>query len=147
MDPPRRGGWGKLEWTPQVTAAMPLEAIHWLMDQGKQNGMRIYDPGVNMVKVIPEFFKTSPGRVTQNQVQNRPDVLGFFSIVLSFAKAAKLVEENESPKVVSKIMPRTDFTTIFETQGISEVIPKEHLYDIVKALACFKNTGTGNSHE
>ncbi len=101
-------------------------------------------PGVNTVKVLPDFFKTSPGGVTPNDVKNSPDVLGFLSIVLAYAKSAHLVPRNLSPKVSSKIMPRTDFTTIFQTQGISQVIPRAHLYDIVKALACFKSPASGN---
>lgn len=35
-------------------------------------------PGRNQVKVLPGFFKTSPGGVTENDVNNRLDFLGFF---------------------------------------------------------------------
>ena len=104
----------------------------------------MYQPGVNQVKVLPGFFKTSPGGVTQDDVNNRPDVLGFFSIILTYAKATRWVQPSVSPKTCSKFMPRTDFTTIFQTQGISQVIPGAHLYDIIKALACFKNTDGNN---
>ena len=116
---------------------MPLEGIQWLISQ---NTNVMYQPGVNQVKVLPGFFKTSPGGVTQDDVNNRPDVLGLFSIILTYAKATQSVGPRDSPKTSSKFMPRTDFTTIFQTQGISQVIPGAHLYDIIKALACFKNT-------
>lgn len=104
----------------------------------------IYNPGVNQVKVLPEFFKTSPGGVTQDNVNDRPDVLAFFSIILTYAKAVQHVGCKDSPKTCSKFMPRTDFTTIFQTQGISQVIPRAHLYDIIQALACFRNTDSDN---
>ena len=142
MDPERRKGINKVEWAPQVTVPMPLEGIQWLIENPKPCGLdlKLYRPGNQQVKVLPDFFKTSPGGVTQNDVRNRPDVLGFFSIILTYAKAAGELKKNQSPKFYSTIMPRTDFTTIFQTQGISQVIPKAHLYEIVKALACFKNT-------
>ncbi|KAL8827257.1 MAG: hypothetical protein Q9191_003292 [Dirinaria sp. TL-2023a] len=142
MDPPRRKGVNKVEWTPQVTLPMPLEGIQWLIENPKpcDLDLKMYRPANNQVKVLPEFFKTSPGGVTQNAVSNRRDVLGFFSLILTYAKAASTVNEVQSPKSYSSIMPRTDFTTIFQTQGISDVIPKAQLYEIVKALACFKNT-------
>lgn len=120
---------------------MPLEAIQWLISQ---NDNVMYQPGVNQVKVLPGFFKTSPGGVTQDDVNNRPDILGFFSIILTYAKSTQWVGHITSPKNSAKVMPRTDFTTIFQTQGISQVVPGAHLYDIVKALACFKNTDGNN---
>ena len=145
MDPEHKKGINEVEWSPQVTVPMPLEGIQWLIENLNtcEMDLKLCRPGRHQVKVIPEFFKTSPGGVTQNDVRNRPDVLGFFSIILTYAKgpvAARALRSNESPKFYSTIMPRTDFTTIFQTQGISQVIPKAHLYEIVKALACFENT-------
>ena len=134
MDPERRKGINQVEWAPQVTVPMPLEGIQWLIENPKpcDFNLKLYRPANKQVKVLPEFFKTSPGGVTPNDVRNRPDVLGFFSLILTYAKAARSLSANQSPKLYSSIMPRTDFTTIFHTQGIPQVIPK--------AIACFKNT-------
>ena len=127
---------------------MPLEAIQWLIGnvQDGDKEYQMFRPGRNTVKVLPEFFKAKPGGVSQDDVKKRPDVLGFFSLILTYAKIAQKTNKDTSPKAFSTIMPRTDFTTIYNTQGISDAIPAKHLYDIVKALACFKNTG-GNDYE
>ena len=131
-----------IEWTPQVTAPIPLEAYQYLV-QG--NLGILYDtPGMYQVVVLPEFFQSRPGGVRQADVTNRGDILGFFSMVLTYAKNAKDLGSNGSPKSFSKIMPRTDFTTIYNSQNINPIIPSQQLYVIVSTLACYKNTGGQN---
>lgn len=120
---------------------MPLEGIQWLIEhQEQKKEFPMYRFKSNTVRVLPDFFKKSPGGVSKDDVEERPDVLGFMSLILAYAKAAHKASRKDSPKVLQTVMPRTDLTTIYNTQGISKVIPKENLYEIVKALACFKNT-------
>ena len=146
MDPEHRRGITSPDslWAPQVTVPMPLEAIQWIIEYPRpadDEHVKLYRPSRNQVKVMAAFFKKSPGGVSTADVQYRPDVLGFLSVVLTFAKIARPLPKNESPKGFSSIMPRNDFTTIYKTQGIDRVLPPNKLYEIVKGLACFKNSG------
>ena len=145
MDPEHRRGITSQDslWAPQVTVPMPLEAIQWIIENPQPNNQnwKMYRPSRNQVKVLAPFFKKSPGGVSAEDVQYRPDVLGFLSVVLTFAKIARPLGKNESPKGFSSIMPRNDFTTIYKTQRIDRVLPPDKLYDIVKGVACFKNSG------
>lgn len=88
--------------------------------------------------VTKDFFKTNPGGIAPESVKD--DVLGFFSLVLSYAKGAEIFEEGDYPKEIMSIMPRTDFVTLYDQ--VKTAVPGQ-LYDIVKALACFQNKGTG----
>lgn len=58
-------------------------------------------------------------------------------MIIPYAKAATAFEEDESPKELTSIMPRTDFTNIFKQ--VKSAVPGT-LYDILKVLACYKNT-------
>lgn len=135
-------------WSPSVTAPLPLEAIsdlfvkntahqaHALLPEVKGQGMRCLASRW-MISVTKDFFQSSPNGISSTAVKD--DVLGFFSLVISYAKAARSFNVDESLKMSTTIMPRTDFTTIF-TQ-VKGVVPGD-LYDLVKVLACYKNDGT-----
>ncbi|KAF8856532.1 hypothetical protein BDZ45DRAFT_594090, partial [Acephala macrosclerotiorum] len=131
-----------LTWAPQVTAPMPLEAIADLFTKalGGQASdlLSKKNPNRNMVSVTKDFFQSSPNGITSDAVT--ADVLGFFSLIVSYAKAAKAEEENESPKELTSIMPRTDFTNLFNF--VKAKVPGD-LYELVKVLACYKNTADG----
>lgn len=75
----------------------------------------------------------SPDDVTQ-------DMLGFFSVVLSYAKSSDKLKDNQSPKHLTSIMPRTDFTTMFNLIRHSVPVP---LYPLIKILACYEETSSG----
>ncbi|TVY15049.1 hypothetical protein LARI1_G006716 [Lachnellula arida] len=137
-----------IHWSPSVTAPLPLEAIsdlfakntanqaHALLPEVKGRGMRCHVSRW-MISVTKDFFQSSPNGISSTAVND--DVLGFFSLVVSYAKAAKSFNVDESPKMPITIIPRTDFTTIFAQ--VKGVVPGD-LYDLVKVLACYKNNGT-----
>lgn len=140
---PKSGGnAGAITWAPQVTAPLPLEAISDLFSKAVSGpGSALLpkkNPGVNMVHVTTDFFQSKPNGISSDNV--KADVLGFFSLIVSYAKGAKVFLEDESPKGLISIMPRTDFTNIFDQ--VKSAIPGT-LYDIVKILACYKNTVDG----
>jgi len=143
--PETGGGAANIGWAPQVTAPLPLEAISdlfsYIVTKSSSNNqapilLPSRNPSNQMVYVTKEFFQSKPNGISSDSV--KADVLGFFSLVISYAKAAKTEMEDESPKELSSIMPRTDFTNIFKQ--VKQAVPGT-LYDIVKILACYKNNG------
>jgi hypothetical protein len=87
---------------------------------------------VGMVYVTSDFFQTSPNGITSDGV--KADVLGFFSLIMTYAKGARAFNVDESPKVIGSLMPRTDFTNVFNQ--VRANVPGT-LYDIVKVLSCY----------
>lgn len=90
---------------------------------------------------MDDFFQASPnGLKTSDKA-----ICGFFSLVLTYIKGAQLLGENESPKELSTLMPRTDFPTIYsqirERIKNDVFVRSDKLYDIVKILVCYKNQG------
>lgn len=140
-----------MEWDPQVTAPMPLEALYTLMkdqqaytaDLGRKrtniiNGVataRIPVRGRtnHLVVVTKNYFKESPNGMDPDNLDK--DVLGFLSLVLSYAKAAHDLEKGESPKLLITYMPRTDFNTIFAQ--VKARVPGD-LFKLIEHLACYK---------
>lgn len=94
------------------------------------------NPGNRMVYVTKDFFQSKPNGISSDSVKD--DVLGFFSLVVLYAKSAKVEEDDDSPKDLLSIMPRTDFTNLFKQ--VKPAVPGK-LYDIVSTLACYKNSG------
>ena len=99
---------------------MPLEALYSLMkehqadpDPDERNPLDGYNdnPEHKLVVVKQEYFQSNKNGIDQSKVTD--DVLGFCSLVLSYAKAAKELETNESPKLRTVFMPRTEFKTIY----------------------------------
>ena len=141
--PETGGGANGISWAPQVTAPLPLEAISNLFAKAVSLQGSALLPTVfisrNMVSVTSDFFQSSPNGITSQSVT--ADVLGFFSLILSYAKAARSESEDSSPKELTSIMPRTDFTTIFAQ--VSSKLPSTPgaLYNLVKVLGCYNNTG------
>ncbi|KAL9105246.1 MAG: hypothetical protein Q9227_009547 [Pyrenula ochraceoflavens] len=66
------------------------------------------------------------------------DVLGFFSIVLSYAKSAMTFAPDKSPKTLLSIMPRTNFKTLYML--VANRIAGD-LLRTVEHLACYKWVG------
>lgn len=128
-----------MDWQMQVTAAVPLEAIADIFRQAALGKASPLIPFQRVTKgkfqyVMREFFQSSPNGITTKDVQE--DVLGFFSLVMSYAK---LAEAQRRPELSIKsdvfIMPRSDFVTLY--RQIKNNI-KGSLYDIAKVLSCFK---------
>lgn len=139
------------DWFPQVTAPFPLENINILYgisESGLRGKTRLLPyVGSGMTEITAEYFQSSPGGIGEKAVEEHPALLGFFSIVLNYAKKASQRGANDSPKALSLIMPRTDFTTIFNQvrpQYDSLIGWEYSLFEIVEILACYK-TEAGTS--
>ena len=139
VEPESGGGTAAMRWVPQITAPMPLQAIYDLFGQRTAASVLLpsrRNANQNMVTVTKEFFQSSPSGMSSDDVED--DLLGFFSLVMTYTKAADQVDES-GIKALMSIMPRTDFTTMFKLVK-SKV--KGDLYDIVKILACYKGSGS-----
>ncbi|KAL8875309.1 MAG: hypothetical protein Q9192_009069 [Flavoplaca navasiana] len=127
-----------LEWAMQVTAPLPLEAIHDLFRKAIANEasplLPMFSPATNMILVTKDFFQSNPNGVSRDSVGD--DVLGFFSLVISYAKRASRVTRDNSPKTIISIMPRTDWTSIFNQ--VRQAVPGQ-IYELVKVLACYEH--------
>ncbi|KAL9630619.1 MAG: hypothetical protein Q9204_004625 [Flavoplaca sp. TL-2023a] len=134
------GAFPYLEWGMQATAPLPLEAIHHLFRKAIAKEASPLLPsissGTGMKLVTKEFFQANPNGISPDSVGD--DVLGFFSLVISYAKGASRVTKGYSPKNIISIMPRTDWTTLFEQ--VRPAVPGQ-LYELVKVLACYEQDG------
>ena len=127
-----------LRWNIQVTAPMPLEAIYDLFSKAAHERsshlLPQNDPFRGMVYVTKQFWRTKPNGISPDKVTE--DIMGFFCLVLSYAKLAQKLPPDESMKSRISIMPRTDFRTIYK--HIKHKL-QGRLYDIITILACYKN--------
>lgn len=135
---PKNGGSpDSISWAVQVTAPLPLEAISDLFDKAVNKKASALLPSIaperRMIHVTKDFFQTSPNGISSDTVTD--EVLGIFSLVLSYAKGARKEEPDTSPKEIISIMPRTDFTNVF---SLLKAEVSGDLYEIVKKLACYK---------
>lgn len=132
----------------QVTAPMPLEGLYSLMlEQAKDlntdernilDGAETKRTGnvrsTNLVLATKSYFQSKPQGIEQTKVTN--DMLGFASMVLSYAKGAKYqLQPDESPKLMTTFMPRTEFNTMFK-QVKSKF--SGDLFKLFEVLACYK---------
>ena len=143
---PEHGGQAdRIGWAPQVTAPLPLEAISDLFSKAvaktPSNLLPSISPDRNMVWVTKDFFQSNPNTISADSVKD--DVLGFFSLILSYAKSATVEDEDASPKELTSIMPRTEFTTIFAQVKSTVPLNPNTLYELVKVLACYENNAGG----
>jgi hypothetical protein len=134
---------GNIDWVPQVTAPMPLEALYFLMQENINNpttgrnilnGQTSFTTGQNIQLVTQEYFQSTSLKIDASTVTD--DMLGFCTLVLSYAKAANLVQAPDvSPKHWLTFMPRTEFNTIYAQVSSKFTIP---LFDVFNTLACYK---------
>ena len=119
---------------------MPLEAIQSILSMAVQGNpppiIPTTRPERGIELVTKDFFRSKPNGI--DPINLKDDVLGFFSLLLSYAKGAKIFEEDDSPKDIISIMPRSDWSTLFKQ--VSSAVPGD-LYNIVKILACYKDDG------
>lgn len=141
-------------WYSHVTAPLPLQSIqdlivkavaleeNWLLPHAPTEDFTYSVLGKNFIAVKRSFFQSPAIGINPNHVTD--DMLGFFSMVLSYAKHADDVDSDSSPKYLLSIMPRTDFTTIFNT--LRRFVPGTYypnnwrpgsLYSLIKILACY----------
>jgi hypothetical protein len=124
---------------------MPLEGLYSLMKEQNADpdpgpDRNILDGfGGDLALVTKDYFKTNPNDINEDSVTD--DVLGFCSLVLTFAKSAsKALTGDESPKLRSSFMPRTEFNTIYN-QVKSKF--KGDLFALFDVLACYKTDSEG----
>lgn len=138
----------ELPWIPQITAPMPLEALYSLLKENAQDpdkknildGSSLRYPH-KVVLVKQEYFQSKPNDIDPSTVTD--DVLAFCTLVLSYAKAAtEKLKPDQSPKLFTAFMPRTDFNTLF--QIVRSKLPGD-LFSLFNTLACYNtdfSTGT-----
>ena len=133
-----------LYWAPQYTVPLPFEAINDLfaaaVREQKITFIPTYRPSARAVSVNQKFFQSSPNGIKSDSV--KADVLGFFSLVLTYIKFTEETDppvfSTRSPKFSTFIMPRTEFVNLY-AQVKSTLPGTGTLYDLVKVLACYKN--------
>lgn len=85
------------------------------------------------------WFELSPNGIDSTKVTD--DVLAFCSIVLTYAKSAtKPLKPDESPKLRSTFMPRTEINTLYKQ--VHEKIPGD-IFNLFNTLACYKTVKRG----
>ncbi|KAI9172688.1 hypothetical protein HJFPF1_02199 [Paramyrothecium foliicola] len=126
------------DFSAQITVAMPLNAMDELFKLTKTNGQHKLlalstRKKEKMVWVNKKFFMDTPEGVDGSDAEVR----GFFSLLLTYAKHADTANVDQSAKMISSFMPRTNFVTMY--QIISSKIPGVDIYELAKKLACYKN--------
>ncbi|PLB47919.1 hypothetical protein P170DRAFT_427091 [Aspergillus steynii IBT 23096] len=138
--PANEGAIANIGWQYQVTVPMPLGAIHDLFRKARSGENTPLLPGTKMASkgrmiwVNKNFFQANPEGNSPDQIT--PDAMGFLSLVVSYAKNAETRNPEESPKMLTPIMPRTDFASIYNDVK-SDI--KGDLYKLVSVLLCYKN--------
>lgn len=127
---------------------MPLEALYSLMKEqlripGPSPDRNILDGisprGYEPIVVTQEYFQSNTNGIDASKVTD--DVLGFCSLVLSYAKAASNpLKKDQSPKLFLTFMPRTEFNTIFKQ--VKSKIPGD-LFALFNSLACYTTDRNG----
>ena len=84
--------------------------------------------------VTKEYFDSKPNAIDGTKLTD--DVFGFLTLVLSYAKAAKIkaLKPDQSPKQLLSFMPRTEFNTLYGQ--VKSKIPGD-LFTLLDTLACY----------
>jgi hypothetical protein len=142
------GNTATIDWQMQITAPLPLEAIAAVFRLAAEEKSSPLMPFLKrqrgkFVYVAREYFQSSPNGITTESVQE--DVLGFFSLVMSYAKSAD--DNRDSDKSIKSdffIMPRSDFVTLYRQIKVNL---RGSLYDIAKVLSCYKIFSDDDEYE
>ncbi|KAL1858812.1 hypothetical protein Daus18300_009810 [Diaporthe australafricana] len=131
-----------MPWSIQATGPMPLEGIHYLINLAvtKKHHVLLGSRTDNLIYVTKEFFQDSPLGI--KAVDIKDDMLGFFSLVLTYAKAADKLVQVAHLKYLSSIMPRTNFLMMYKLieNGLEPYLKKQgDLFTLLKHLACWEN--------
>lgn len=143
----------QIVWAPQVTTSMPLEALYSLMKENIVMKDEISDVDRNVLNgktgmdkylqlVTKDCFRDLGLQMDTEKINDA--VLGFCSLILSYAKAANVPVSLDDPNAVERspksfipFMPRTEFVTIYKAVQ-SAFPPDSELFDIFDKLACYK---------
>ncbi|KAI9147419.1 hypothetical protein HJFPF1_12439 [Paramyrothecium foliicola] len=136
-------GDGNTEFSAQVTVPMPLNALSELFKLTKTRGtnkLLAFSPRkkAKMIWVTEKFFQENPEGVDGRD----SEVRGFFSLLLTYAKWADTANVEESAKMLSSFMPRTNFVTMYNI--IKTKISNVDLYKLAQKLACWENYNEGD---
>lgn len=130
---------------------MPLEALYSLMKENVQNvqdnrnvlnGESVSNKNNIQLVTADIYFDHLWLQIDKDKINDA--VLGFCSLVLSYAKAANNRIDKTDPNTLEKspkswisFMPRTDFVTIYRT--VKSFFPADdELFNIFNTLACYK---------
>lgn len=99
-------------------------------------GQSIRNPGTQQL-VKQAFFRQKPNSIEPKSVLD--DALAFCSMVLTYAKsiANKPLKKDESAKLRSQFMPRTDFHTLYKQ--VESQLPGD-LWTIIDTISCYKTS-------
>lgn len=127
-----------ISWEVQVTTPMPLEYIYFLMQkmaEDKFPAEEMLDASAgnkgDMTIVMRDWFQSNTNGISKDQVSD--DVLGFCSLVLSYAKGARDTGK-ANIKQDHGIMPRTDWSTLYAQ--VKTKLPGD-LFELFDSLACY----------
>ncbi|KAL9113589.1 MAG: hypothetical protein Q9227_002327 [Pyrenula ochraceoflavens] len=140
----------QVKWSPQVTVALPLEAIWRVLlqskylragfdppDQSPWPNVSIADPrhvqGQEIVHVTKDFFRAKPNGMG---VETPDEVKGFLSLILSYVKSAHPLGPGKQLKRLLWITPKTDFVGIYQSLRADSKI-QGSLFDLVSILVCY----------
>ncbi len=129
----------------QITAPLPLEAMYYLI---KERASYKYLPDNNeyynligestrhpgtLVLATKGFFRDKPNGIVSGSLTD--DTLAFLSLVMTYAKtiANNPLKKDESVKLRSVFMPRTDFTTLYNK--VKSQLPGD-LWNIIDTISC-----------
>ncbi|KAL8846955.1 MAG: hypothetical protein Q9221_007997 [Calogaya cf. arnoldii] len=152
-EPEKWRGSDALLWSRQVTVAMPLKAIYQLFVDLKRDGISsnaIMAEGSkrdNIHVVRREDFRLL-GLTGFKPADITDDLLGFLSLVVSYAKATRRMQAKDGPKHSLSVMPRTDFAAMYEL--VRKKIEPQYqggcydFYTVVKELARMQGDLSGN---
>lgn len=116
-----------MAWSKQATGTMPLEAIHYLIKSAvtKEHNLLLGSKTDNFVYVTKEVFQANPLGI--NEADVKEDVMGFFSLVLTYAKSAHKIQQVGAIKALSSIMPRTNLLMMYKLvqSGLKPYLKKQ----------------------
>lgn len=144
-----------ISFLPQITAPLPLEAMQHLVKERvshdivpKDNeysnliGDPIRHPGTQVL-VSKRYFRDTPNGITSQSITD--DALAFLGLVLTYAKsiAKNPLKKDESVKLRSAFMPRSDFHTLYKQ--VESQLPGD-LWNIIDTLSCYKKSKDPNKN-
>jgi hypothetical protein len=126
-------------FSPQVTTAMPLEAVLKILSDAKSKTKNpLASTGTlygSKIKILTKNDFTSFSKIKANDITD--EFLGYFSLLASYCTLADFGNPKDGPKHLLPIMPRTDFATQY-TKFIEPKLKgqlsdkKTSLYDIIE---------------